>query len=76
MEFELPTFPPPDPPLEMVQPGERTVLVSSPVHFPNWHILNYVQSQADGDWMMGTWPSRSENPYQNERGIWIWLVVK
>lgn len=72
--------------VEVVEPitikpiTDDTLIVESVAMLTEWQILEYVKGKMRGDWMLGIWTSadksQKSNPYQNARGLWVWLVVK
>jgi hypothetical protein len=72
--------------VEVVQPiaikpvTPSTLIVESVAMLTEWQIIEYVKGKMRGDWMLGIWTSadksQKSNPYQDWRGLWVWLVVK
>lgn len=54
----------------------RSVLVECPEQRRADEVIEFVQKQKGGSWLMGLWSDGESNPYQNPLGVWVWLLVR
>ncbi len=77
----------PQPDLWIIHEQENMILVHGPEMRTPHEVIEFVQSNRKGSWMLGLWENKYEidgelcktkqtNPHQNNMGMYVWLMVK
>lgn len=73
----------PAPDFAIVHEYNNDVYIECPERRADHEVIDYVQKQRGGHWLLAIWVNTEngvtifkDNPHQNKRGLWVWILRK